>query len=104
MLELDHTTTGNRVRIHIEKDLKPILARVSEPELSFATDEDTIGPDPLARRYDFSENPLDFANEQIVLVERFRKKLLTDYVKDGEKLDEGSQGLRVNAQPADEER
>ncbi len=67
-----------------EKDLKPILARVSEPELQFATDEDTIGPDPLARRYDFSANPLDFANEQIVLIERFRKKLLSDYVKDGD--------------------
>lgn len=67
-----------------EKDLKPILARVSEPELTFATDEDTIGPDPLARRYDFSENPLDYAKEQSVLIERFRKRLLTDYVKDGD--------------------
>ncbi len=78
-----------------EKDLKPILARVSEPELSFATDEDTTGPDPLARRYDFSENPLDFANEQIVLVERFRKKLLTDYVKDGESWTKARKGYEL---------
>ena len=78
-----------------DKDLKPILARVSEPELSFATDEDTIGPDPLARRYDFSENPLDFANEQIVLVERFRKKLLTDYVKDGESWTKARKGYEL---------
>ena len=78
-----------------EKDLKPILARVSEPELSFATDEDTIGPDPLARRYDFSENPLDFANEQIVLVERFRKKLLSDYVKDGESWTKARKGYEL---------
>ena len=78
-----------------EKDLKPILARVSEPELAFATDEDTIGPDPLARRYDFSENPLDFANEQIVLVERFRKKLLTDYVKDGDSWTKARKGYEL---------
>lgn len=78
-----------------EKDLKPILARVSEPELAFATDEDTIGPDPLARRYDFSENPLDFANEQIVLIERFRKKLLTDYVKEGESWTKARKGYEL---------
>ena len=78
-----------------EKDLKPILARVSEPELTFATDEDTIGPDPLARRYDFSENPLDFANEQIVLVERFRKKLLSDYVKDGDSWTKARKGYEL---------
>ncbi len=31
-----------------EKDLKPILARVAEPELQYGTDEDTWGPDPRA--------------------------------------------------------
>ncbi len=44
-----------------EKALDKILARVSEPELAYATDEDTSGPDPLARRYDFSKDPLDYA-------------------------------------------
>lgn len=51
-----------------EKDLKPILARVAEPELVYATDEDTFGPDPLATRYDFAANPLDYANNQMALV------------------------------------
>ena len=32
-----------------EKDLKPILARCTLPEHQFATDQDTLGPDPLAR-------------------------------------------------------
>lgn len=40
-----------------DKDLQPILSRASEPELQFSTDEDTTGPDPLARRYDFNKNP-----------------------------------------------
>lgn len=78
-----------------EKDLDKIVARCSEPELQFATDEDTTGPDPLARRYDFSENPLDYAREQAVLIERFRKKLLTDYVKDGDAWTKARKGYEL---------
>ncbi len=78
-----------------EKDLKPILARVSEPELQFATDEDTAGPDPLARRYDFSENPLDYAREQAVLIERFRKKIISNYVKDGDSWTKARKGYEL---------
>jgi hypothetical protein len=68
-------------------DTKAVLARVAEPELVFATDEDTGGPDPLARRYDFSKNPLDFANEQMKLVTHHRGKLLTDFIRDGDSWD-----------------
>lgn len=75
-----------------EKDLKGILSRVSEPELQFATDEDTMGPDPLARRYDFGKDPLCYAREQMELIERFRKRLLTDYVKDGDAWKKARQG------------
>jgi hypothetical protein len=67
-----------------EKDLKPILARVSEPELQYATDEDVDGPDPLARRYDFSSNPLDYATDQMRLVRHHRERLVQKFVKDGE--------------------
>ncbi|MEZ5304422.1 MAG: zinc-dependent metalloprotease [Verrucomicrobiales bacterium] len=67
-----------------ESDLKPILDRVAEPELAFATDEDTWGPDPLARRYDFAKNPLDFANNQMQLAREHRGKLLDKFVKDGD--------------------
>ena len=68
-------------------DLKPILARCAEPELTFGTDEDTFGPDPLARRYDFSKDPLDFAKNQMELVKYHRKRLLTDFIKDGDSWD-----------------
>ncbi len=78
-----------------KKDLKPILARVSEPELQFATDEDVSGPDPLARRYDFSQKPLDYAQEQSLLIERFRKKLMTDYVKDGDSWTKAREGYEL---------
>ncbi len=75
-----------------DKDLKQILSRVSEPELQFATDEDTTGPDPLARRYDFSRDPLNYAQEQMELIKRFRKRLLADYVKDGDAWKKARQG------------
>ena len=78
-----------------EKDLSKILSRVSEPELQFATDEDTTGPDPLARRYDFSAEPLSYAQEQARLIERFRKRLMTDYVKDGDSWTKAREGFEL---------
>jgi hypothetical protein len=67
-----------------EKKLPKILKRVSDPQLAFGTDEDTSGPDPLARRYDFGKNPLDFANEQVALAKLHRGKIIDKFVKDGQ--------------------
>jgi len=67
-----------------DADLKPILARCAEPNLQYATDEDTTGPDPLARRYDFSAEPLDYANDQMALARSQRANLLEKFVKDGQ--------------------
>jgi Met-zincin/Domain of unknown function (DUF5117) len=69
------------------KDPTSVLKRVAEPELAFATDEDTSGPDPLARRYDFSRNPLDYAQEQVRLAKYHRQRLLSDFIKDGDSWD-----------------
>lgn len=77
------------------KDPKAVLSRVAEPDLPYATDEDTTGPDPLARRYDFAKNPLDFAKDQAVLIERFRKRLLSDYLKDGDAWKKARQGYEL---------
>ena len=67
-----------------EKKLKDILSRVAEPELQYATDEDTFGPDPLARRYDFSKDPLDYAGNQMRIAKRNRARILSDLVKEGD--------------------
>ncbi len=67
-----------------DKKLPKILARVAEPELAFCTDEDTFGPDPLARRYDFSKEPLDFAQDQVALAQEHRGKIIDKFVKDGD--------------------
>lgn len=64
--------------------LKAILRRAAEPELQYATDEDTIGPDPLARRYDFASNPLDYARRQMELAKFHRSRLIEKFVKEGQ--------------------
>ncbi|QOJ16875.1 MAG: zinc-dependent metalloprotease [Phycisphaeraceae bacterium] len=65
-------------------DLKPILARVAEPGLQYGTDEDVGGPDPLIRRYDFTANPIDYANNQMRLVKYYRGRLLDKFAKEGQ--------------------
>lgn len=61
-----------------------VLERVADPELVYGTDEDTIGPDPLAKRYDFSADPIAFCREKMNLAKLYRDKLLTNYVKEGD--------------------
>jgi len=67
-----------------EKALKGILSRVAEAELAYATDEDTYGSDPLARRYDFSKEPIDYARNQIKIVEHNRGRIIEKLVKEGD--------------------
>lgn len=78
-----------------EKALPEILKRCSEPELQFATDEDTSGPDPLARRYDFSKDPLDYAQEQMKLVKVYRERILEKFVKDGDSWAKARRGYEL---------
>ena len=67
-----------------EKDLKGILNRVAEPELQYGTDEDTFGPDPYARRYDFSKEPLEYAHSQMRIVRHNRERIIDKLVKEGD--------------------
>jgi hypothetical protein len=76
-------------------DPKAVLKRVAEPELVYLTDEDVGGPDPLARQYDLSADPLDYANNQIRLVEYYRSRLLDKFVKDGESWAKARRGYLI---------
>ncbi|MEL6105644.1 MAG: zinc-dependent metalloprotease [Planctomycetota bacterium] len=78
-----------------DKSLEELLKRCGEPELQFATDEDTSGPDPLARRYDFAKDPLDYANEQIQLVKLYRERILDKFVKDGDSWAKARRGYEL---------
>lgn len=78
-----------------DKKLPEILKRVAEPELVYATDEDTMGPDPLARRYDFSKNPLDYARSQVKLARHHREKILERFVKEGDSWAKARRGYQL---------
>jgi hypothetical protein len=65
-------------------DPKEVLKRVAEPDLVYGTDEDTVGPDPMIRRYDFTADPLDFANSRMQLIRYHRDRLVDKFVKDGQ--------------------
>lgn len=78
-----------------EAKLPEVLKRVGEPELQYATDEDTGGPDPLARRYDYSKEPLDYAENQIRLVKLYRSQLLDKFVKDGDSWGKARRGYEL---------
>jgi hypothetical protein len=67
-----------------DDELKKVLARVNDPLLAYATDEDTYGPDPYARRYDFAQDPISYAKSQMKLANDHRKNILDKFVKDGD--------------------
>jgi len=67
-----------------EKDLDPILARVSEDELPYLTDEDTWGPDPMARRRDMGKDVLNFIDVEMELVQNLREDILDKVYEEGE--------------------
>jgi len=67
-----------------ERDLKPVLDRVAEPELIYGTDEDTYGTDPLSRRHDLGSDPLEYAKSQLRITKKNREQLIERLIKDGE--------------------
>ncbi len=71
------------------------LKRVAEPELVYATDEDTVGPDPLARRYDFAKDPLDYAKSQMDLARYHRGRLIEKFAKEGKSWSRVRKGYEI---------
>ncbi|MFG0252667.1 MAG: zinc-dependent metalloprotease, partial [Phycisphaerales bacterium JB038] len=74
---------------------KEVLKRVAEPQLIYGTDEDSRGPDPLVRTYDLAADPLDYAENQIKLVNWHRERILDEFVKDGESWDRARRGYSI---------
>lgn len=73
-------------------DPAKVLARVGEKGHAYLTDEDTGGPDPLARRYDFTKDPIEFANAEIALIKQLRGAILEKYVKQGDSWERARKG------------
>jgi hypothetical protein len=53
-------------------------------------DEDTGGPDPLARRYDFTADPRDYAASRMKLSKYLRERLLEKFVQGWRELVQGA--------------
>jgi hypothetical protein len=77
-------------------DPKKVASRASDPELAYATDEDTWGPDPTARRWDLGADPLDYAKEQIRLAKYIRGRIIDKFVKDGDSWSRARRGYQLS--------
>lgn len=75
-------------------DPAKVVSRVGDPAHAYLTDEDTGGPDPLARRYDFSKDPVQWAKAQMQLVTILRANLLEKYVKNGDPWEKARKGYQ----------
>ncbi|MHC4991734.1 MAG: zinc-dependent metalloprotease [Planctomycetota bacterium] len=76
-------------------DPAKVLERVSDPQLAYLTDDDTRGPDPLARRYDLGADPLDYAENMMRIVRQHRGELLERFVKDGQSWSKARGGYQL---------
>ena len=68
------------------KLLQAIASRAAEPELAYATDEDTttMSPEPRANRFDAGSDPLDWAATRIELIDARLADILNWGVEEGE--------------------
>lgn len=76
-------------------DPAKVLKKVATPELTYATDEDTGGPDPLARRYDFAADPRDYSISRMKLAKFLRERIIDKFVKDGESWAKSRRGYQI---------
>jgi hypothetical protein len=68
------------------EELKKIASRSGEPQLQYATDEDTRGidPDPDSNRFDLGSDPLEYAKVRMQLVQELIPGMVDRVTKDGE--------------------
>ncbi|HZV02908.1 MAG TPA: zinc-dependent metalloprotease [Planctomycetota bacterium] len=74
-------------------DLKAIASRVEENGLAYATDEDTVGPDPLVNRWDLGQDPLEFADHRMKIATQLWKDLVDRVVTKGEGYQDARRGF-----------
>ncbi|HED54389.1 MAG TPA: hypothetical protein ENJ00_09365, partial [Phycisphaerales bacterium] len=67
----------------------------AEKNIPYATDEDTWGIDPLARRYDFSAWPLEYAENQMRLIDYYRDRLMDSFVEEGQSWSRARRGYNI---------
>jgi len=83
-------------------DLQKIASRSGEPQLAYATDEDTraaglrsIDPDPLSNRYDLGSDPMLFARRQVEMVRDLIPGVVERMTEDGDNFTQARQAFNV---------
>ena len=76
-------------------DPNEVFEEVADPAHTYATDFDTSGTDPFARRYDFSADPINFAKSRMRLAKKQRELVLDKFVKDGESWGKARRGYEI---------
>ncbi len=66
--------------------LADIASRSTEPQLAYATDEDStfLSPDPTVNRFDMGGDPIEWAEARMAVVDQRMNHILDWAVKDGE--------------------
>lgn len=67
----------------------------AEKDIPYATDYDTWGIDPLARRYDFAAWPLDYCENQKRLIDLYRERLMDKFVDEGDSWSRATRGYNI---------
>ena len=80
-----------------QQALAEIAARSGEPELAYATDEDTRGidSDPLSNRWDLGKDPLDFAERQSELVQSLLPEIVERMTGEGDDYSQARRAFNV---------
>ena len=81
-------------------ELKKIASRAAEPELAYATDEDTRGidPDPLSNRFDLGSDPIAYAEMRSELIGELWPDLTERMTGEGEGYQKARRVRRVAGQ------
>ena len=74
-IKYGYTIVENEKQGIEQQVLKDIAKSVEDQGYAFATDGDTEEQDPLARRYDLTNDPIKYSNDRFDLVNRLRKGL-----------------------------
>ncbi|GIW71820.1 MAG: hypothetical protein KatS3mg102_1362 [Planctomycetota bacterium] len=67
-----------------EQELAKIAAQGTRPEFIYATDEDTVSPDPYVNRFDLGSDPLAYARQRVELSRWLLGKVADRLVAEGE--------------------
>jgi hypothetical protein len=79
------------------KELQKIASRSGEPELAFATDEDTVAidPDPDSNPYDLGDDALVYAKARAQIVKEVMPKLVDRTTKEGEDFTQARRAFNI---------